>query len=224
MSPITLNKVLTSTAIAALLTVAVGTDTARASDPYEALLTGTKCSLTDVKAEGLNATKCAGAYTTQTGVFSPNDVLGDGNPLLGELNTMFDVDYNWLFIDKDDNENSADQGMEWDTTGPGAGTWKFLDGIGKDQVFAISLKASTSFSVYYFDLGVEVDSGLWNTIGTSLTGNPRNPTGRDLSHFSLFIANKPDTPDTKVPEPGMVLGLGLFAAGSLRKLRRTHKA
>ncbi|MCG9886901.1 MAG: hypothetical protein MH825_15290 [Cyanobacteria bacterium] len=220
MSPFTLSKVFIS-ATAAIVATTLSAGIVHADDPYEELLTGLSCNVTDVTAEGLNATDCAGAYATD-GVFSPNDVLGDGNPLLGELNTMFDVDYDWLFIDKDDSENSADTGMTWDTTGEGKGTWSFLDGIGKDQVFAISLKTSTSFSVYYFDLGIEVDSGLWDTIGTSLTGNPRNPTGRDLSHFSLFIADKPDEPDTKVPEPGMVLGLGLFAAGSLRKLRRTR--
>lgn len=218
MSPFTLSKVFIS-ATAAIVATTLSAGIARADDPYEELLTGLSCNVTDVTAEGLNATDCAGAYATD-GVFSPNDVLGDGNPLLGELNTMFDVDYDWLFIDKDDAAGAGDNGMSWTENPEGQGTWSFLDGIGEDQVFAISLKTANSFSVYYFDLGVEVDSGLWSTIGTALNGSGR--AGRGLSHMSLFIADKGDEPDTKVPEPGMVLGLGLFAAGSLRKLRRTR--
>jgi hypothetical protein len=223
MSPITLNKVLTSTAIAALLTATIGTDTARANDPYEALLTGVECNTINVTAELSRATKCAGAYST-SGEFFPNDVLGDGNPLLSRLNTMFDVNYNWLFVDKDDAAGVGDGGFSYtQTIDQTSGSW-FSNTIGANQVFAISLKSSQSFSVYYFDLAKEVDQGLWSTFGTS-----RNQAGRaqGLSHMSLFIANKGDRPDepvTKVPEPGMLLGLGLFAAGSLRKLRRTHEA
>lgn len=221
MSPF--NKVLTSTAAVAFLATTLTAGVARAEDPYEELLTGTQCSLTDVTAEGHNATKCAGAYTTKEKdtIFFPNDVLGDGNPLLGELNNMFDVDYDWLFVDKDDSVGEGDGGVAWSESDEGEGGWSFLDGIGEDQVFAISLKTAGSFSVYYFDLGKEVDSGLWKTIGTELNGSGR--AGKGLSHLSLFIADKGDEPETKVPEPGMLLGLGLFAAaGSLRKLRKAE--
>ncbi len=170
---------------------------------------GIACDISNVSLGGIFATSCEGP-------FSGNDT-GNGNPLLTSLNNgLFDVGSGttWSQFGKSD---SGDFDAESNSTGE----WSLEEAL-TSNTFVISLKASTSYSAYLFDdfdfskEGALV--GLYDTIGVAQNGQGK---AKDLSHASIFIANKPTKPvKTRVPEPASIIGLGLVTGGMFVKRRR----
>ena len=88
--------------------------------------------------------------------------------------------------------------------------------------FVISLKSSTAYSAYLFkdiDFSKTGLEGIFNTIGVALDGSGN--AGKALSHASLFVANVPSGPSTKVPEPSALMGLGLVLGGMVVARRKS---
>lgn len=180
---------------------------------------GPTAQVTDVKAYDSN-NNFLGNATLASGSYSGNDATGSGQPLLGALNDGLFGNDTWTFLGKSD---EADFGPF--SSNPNS-TWGFLvldDPI--DGPVALSLKAATNFSVYFFDESfTDIKSFKFKTDGTAL-----NPQGQpqDLSHASLFAVlgnGEPGEPgDPVIPEPTSllvwsVIGLGVYAMG--RRLRR----
>ncbi len=179
------------------------------------------CALSDVTANlisgTVDATACVGELEIgDTEWDYNNDVLGDGNPLLSELNNLFDVNYDWTFVNKDENSGSNAGFDAFSTTK--SGTWSVDSAL--DGPFAISLKAGTGFSVYLFDnLTQAVSSGTWSTLGIENDGG-KQP---NLSHISLFKTTTSTCTDCEpnpVPEPGLAIGLGAMALGAIKARKR----
>jgi hypothetical protein len=137
------------------------------------------------------------------------------------LNNLFNVDYEWSFVGKDENPGTNTPANGFDGfSGTETGTWSFTEGL--TGPFAISLKAGDGFSVYFFDnVDQLITSGDWSTEG--IINNGGSQPG--LSHMSLFKAevNIVPPPPEKVPEPATIFGLGLVASGMVvaRRRRRT---
>lgn len=189
---------------------------ASAQDPSTP--TGNNAVAANISGGLLGYTACVGPLAKDT--YGPNDVLGDGNPLLSHLDELFPGSTNWSFIGKVNNGGPASNGFNWTTAGNGYGSWSYAPGFNAGDSFALSLKTATSFSVYYFqDIAEAVTSGLWSTIGVDLDGSGN--AGKDLSHAALFrIAGTPTTPPTKTPEPATFLGLGFLALVGSRSLKK----
>ena len=169
-------------------------------DANAALFTSTS----NVTAGGVEAADVYGAI-------KGNDT-GDKSTFLSELNGGLFGDYTWELADKSDGESSI-EGITLDMTGQGetAGSWS-ISGLDNSSPFVISLKASNSYSAYFFEAGSALD-GLWNTIGTSVNGKG---DAQGISHISVFVASNQftDTPESQeVPEPGTLVGL--LALGSV---------
>ncbi|WP_414545678.1 PEP-CTERM sorting domain-containing protein [Nostoc sp. CCY0012] len=178
------------------------------------------CSLTDVTYNsGVAATSCIGELEIgSSGWAFQNDVLGNGDPLLSKLNQLFAVNYDWSFVGKDETTGKSATAFDGYSDAK-TGTWSVTQPI--NGPFAISLKASTGFSVYLFEtFDKAITSGTWATLGL-LNNGGKQP---NLSHISLFTASyiPPHTPTPKpVPEPGSLVALGLVASGIVMSRRRT---
>lgn len=164
----------------------------------------TLAKTSDVTAGGVNATA---VYGSNEG----NDT-GSKSTFLSELNGGLFGDYTWELADKSD-EGSSIEGITLNMTGQGqtTGSWS-IDGLDNSSPFVISLKASNSYSAYFFEAGSALD-GLWNTIGTSTN---KKDKAQAISHISVFVASNQfgDTPESQeVPEPGTLVGL--LALGSV---------
>lgn len=161
-----------------------------------------------------------GRYTSCNGSNSGNDVGAQGG-LSNLLETgIFGGITGWSLLEKVDGNNSGvgtGTKLNWTQTGNGAGSWQVASAINRS--FVVSLKAGTRWSAYYFDnsAGQSITGGLWDTLGVSLAGN--GVTGRDLSHAAIFVAPEPTNP-VEIPEPGLILALGLTTLGGLGVLRR----
>jgi hypothetical protein len=174
-------------------------------------LTGV-CSVNNVKynSGGIAATACRGELETNSIAWPENnDVTGSGQPLLGRLNTLFNRNYDWSFVGKDEVGvvPSASGGFDGYSNAQ-VGTWTVTEAL--TGPFAISVKGSDGFAVYLFEnLNQAVTSGTWSTAGL-LNNGGRQP---NLSHISLFKVRS-------VPEPATIIGLGVIAAGMLVARRR----
>ncbi|MEO0487962.1 MAG: PEP-CTERM sorting domain-containing protein [Cyanobacteria bacterium J06659_2] len=170
-----------------------------------------ECEAGTVTALGL------GSSSSCIGAFSGNDT-GSGNALLNELETgVFDGITEWEILDKSDsgsNQTTADNGST-------SGNWNFNDSI--EGPFVVSLKASNSWSAYYFDTYESYTSlsGTFETVGVSTNGRG-NP--RALSHLTFARAvvtpTPPDDNSVATPEPMSTAAFGLFAVGAFRVLKK----
>lgn len=166
------------------------------------------CSTGSVTALGLgSATACIGS-------FAGNDAQGDGSgALLNQLSTgVFNDLTQWEFVGK------SDEGA-FDVTNGNSGSWNIASGI--TGPFVLSLKASTSWSAYFFE-GLEdfqVFSGTWTTTGVSTNAKG---TARALSHATLYraVVETPPEITKRVPEPATTAALGLVAIGALGFLKK----
>ena len=176
------------------------------------------CDASTVTATGLGGSSydpiaCEGA-------FSGNDT-GAQSTLLDDLNgNLFDsfftdlsVDLDWQLSGKSDDGNAAFTADNGSTSG----NWSLSTPI--DGPFAISFKASNSYSVYLFDdVNELITGGTFTTDGVST-----NPQGKaqDLSHASLWVPT--NYPPETIPEPstlgalGLLAAAGMFGAGKKRK-------
>jgi hypothetical protein len=169
-------------------------------------------SLIDIQFGSLVATACKGP-------FSGNDT-GAGDPLQTKLNDdlfdSVDPDASWSLLGKSDDTNptfitATDTAEGTLTLGGDLSFW-----LGK--TFVISLKAANSYSAYLFqNFQGNTLQAAYNTIGVSQNGQGN---AQGLSHASIFIANLPQTPPPRLPEPASLLGLGLIATGILTVRRQ----
>ncbi|MEC4818874.1 MAG: PEP-CTERM sorting domain-containing protein [Scytonema sp. PMC 1069.18] len=170
------------------------------------------CAVNNVSLGGVNATACQGP-------FSGNDTGAQGT-LLNDLNNgLFAAnvgsDVTWSLAGKSDESNN----FLTAANGSSAGSWSLKNALSTDT-FVLSLKTSTAYSAYLFtgiDFAETGLNGLFNTIGVALDGSGN--AGKGLSHASLYLANKPNTPK-KVPEPSALIGLGLAVGGMVVTRRR----
>lgn len=149
----------------------------------------------------IEATTCAGA-------FSGNDttLISDLN---GGLFSGLTTDWS-LFGKSDDNSGTV--------TAPEVinGAWSVNFSPDAYSVFAISLKASTSWVVYLFDLRPDADSlfgGGFTTTGLLNNGN-QTPA---LSHMSVAVWDGAVVP---IPATGLLLIGGLGCLAALRRRRQ----
>ncbi|MBD1861435.1 MULTISPECIES: PEP-CTERM sorting domain-containing protein [Trichocoleus] len=167
------------------------------------------CSAGTVTAFGL------GTSTSCIGSFDGNDAQGDGSgALFGKLSTgVFAGITDWAFVGK------SDAGA-FDVTSGNSGTWSVDTAL--TGPFVLSLKASNSWSAYFFDGSSDpfsVLSGKWSTAGVSTN---RKGIAQDLSHATIYraVVKTPEEP-TSVPEPSATAALGLVAIGTFAWLK--HK-
>jgi hypothetical protein len=157
--------------------------------PSQAALTpgdsGALCSLTDTT---INATACSGSW-------DGNNKNQDAD-VYAELASLSGIS-GWL-------EQTPD------LSGPGgtAGTLTFAPPV--DSPFAIALKASNSFSLYYYSGASGVTSIDYITNGVSVNGRGMP---QDLSHATLYLAPIPE-PETYAL---MLAGLGAVAFVARRR-------
>ncbi|ERT06895.1 PEP-CTERM -sorting domain protein [Lyngbya aestuarii BL J] len=158
----------------------------------------TMAQTSDVTAgDGINATAVDGAN-------AGNDT--GNSDFIDRLNGGLFGNYTWELADKSD-EASSIPDVTLNMTGQGetSGSWS-ITGLDNSSPFVISLKASNSYSAYFFDAGSALE-GMWNTIGTSTN---KKGKAQAISHISVFVASNQftDTPDSQeVPEPGTLFGL-----------------
>ncbi|TVP66447.1 MAG: PEP-CTERM sorting domain-containing protein [Nodularia sp. (in: Bacteria)] len=162
---------------------------------------------------GIAATACRGQIN------AVNDVTGNGDPLLSQLNNLFGTDYIWSFVGKDETSGANTPANGFDGFNPtNGGTWSVETPL--NSPFAISVKGATGFAVYLFEtFDQAITSGDWSTAAL------KNPGGQQaaLSHISLFTTTyvPPHTPDPRsVPEPASLIALGLVAGGMVVSRRR----
>lgn len=165
------------------------------------------CSAGTVTAIGL------GASSSCIGSFTGNDAQGDGSgALFDQLSTgVFDGITDWAFVGK------SDAGA-FDVSSGNSGTWSVDTAL--TGPFVLSLKASNSWSAYFFDGSSDpfsVLGGTWSTAGVSVNGNGK---AQDLSHATIYraVVKTPEEP-TSVPEPSATAALGLVAIGTFAALK-----
>lgn len=171
------------------------------------------CSTTDIKFGGtLAATDCKGPYSgNDTGAGDPLETLLDD----GLFSSFVDPDVDWSLLGKSDDTTpkfiTASNTANGKLTLSNDYSW-----LGK--TFVISLKSSNSYSAYLFQnfQGTTLEA-MYNTIGVSQNNKGE---AQGLSHASVFIANSPQTPPPRLPEPASLLGLGLIATGILTVRRQ----
>jgi hypothetical protein len=176
------------------------------------------CKLNQVSLGSYSATACEGSVTgNDTG--SQGTLLDKLNEGLFKEQIGFDV--TWTLAGKSDDKSNdfltADNGKN-------TGNWSLKNALSTDT-FVLSLKSGTSYSAYLFT-GIDFSiadnlKGVFNTIGVALDGS--GEAGKDLSHASLFVANKAlvEAPTKRrVPEPSTIVGLGLAIGGIVITRRR----
>lgn len=192
-------------------------------------------STTDLKIGSSEANDCAGIY-------AGNDTGNGGTALTNLNNGLFDTaPYNdgdssiqWGILTKSDSAAQTYLTIKFTLTAantPDGGwtlAWEDTDtGTPLNYTFqldlAFSLKASTSYALYYFD---DVNFGSnGNTSGTyhvSWKGNENAGANAGLSHLSLFAraaSSDLPPPPQEIPEPSLLalLGVGLLGFGLKRK-------
>lgn len=173
------------------------------------------CASGSVSAFGL------GSFTSCNGSNSGNDVGAQGGLTnLLETGIFGGITSGWSLLEKVDLNNAGvgtGSNLSLNQTSEGSGSWKVASAI--KSSFVLSLKAGTAWSAYYFDnsAGNAITEGLWNTLGVSLAGNGNR--GRDLSHATIYVAPEPEKP-VEVPEPGLMMALGLTTLSGLGLLKR----
>lgn len=170
------------------------------------------CSAGSVTALGL------GASTSCIGSFTGNDAQNNGSgDLIDKLSTgVFKGITDWQFVGKSDEGAFS---TTFENSSGTSGNWSIATGI--TGPFVLSLKASNSWSAYFFEnlAALEVLGGTWETKGVSTNGQGK---AQALSHATIYraVVDTPPEPPKSVPEPGMVAALGVLAVGALGRLKQ----
>lgn len=147
------------------------------------------------------------------GQLSGND---DGVGLENTLKTLAtEWGGTWTKADKWDADNKTNEsGILTLTGGTTSGTFNFSGITGP---FALGVKASDAYNLFYFDSAAQATK-QWTTLG--LINNGGNTPG--LSHLTLYTGG----PQKEVPEPLTLLGSGLALGfgGYFQKKRSAKKS
>jgi hypothetical protein len=171
------------------------------SDAKAALISAAPplCLVTDVTA---NATACSGSWRGND-ANKQTDVLAE----LANLSSLT----GWSLIGKSDDASNGPFTSNPQVT---SGTLTFDSAV--TGPFAIALKASNSFSLYYFlNDGSPISALNFIMNGTALNGRG-NP--QDLSHASLYRVGS----STVIPTPALLPGLLGMGLAALRKRKQTE--
>ncbi|MGG6263576.1 PTPA-CTERM sorting domain-containing protein [Leptolyngbya sp. AN03gr2] len=186
------------------------------------------------------ATLCIGSYDLQKSNYN-NDVTNGG---IGDLATkllatgVFDGLTKWQFGGKDDQTaNTVVGALKFNAGGLNTTSGRITFGSPIDRArtaLAISLKASTRFSIYYIPKGVGSLSSIdWNTLGVSVNdkGSDKGKSqgkgkgeaqGKEeaqaLSHASVYYIQDA----TPVPTPALLPGLIGMGVVTFRKRKKAQ--
>jgi hypothetical protein len=188
------------------------------------------CEITDLT----DSTACAGAIAGNISDFNDGSVKA--------LN-LFGID-DWVEVMKVESwggtDNSGSDTLHDDEASPKlivtAGsdlkseTWSIEPNIYSSTVKSVMavLKSATNFAAYRLDNTeyAEVDgkiSGTWDTTALFNNGGGERP---ELSNFTIWTSNKPDTPFGTIPLPAgawfMIAAFG--SLGAAREIKRRRKA
>jgi len=160
-------------------------------------------------------------YTGCEGAFSGNDDAGEVNNLFKDV---YNSNASVSFSDKLDASSGSTDWFKITNNGAGNdGTIEFLKDV--NYKFSFVLKASNSWSSYFFD-GITKGTVLdFDTAGVSQNGNG---TAQGLSHGTMYVSDievalrDEKNKDSKVyvPEPSAVLGLAFLGGGMFLSRRR----
>jgi hypothetical protein len=203
-----MNKILSTVLGASLMSV--GLVAVSATDAFAS----ESCDVNNIFSDIATYTGCEGAFS--------------GNDNTSEVNNLFKDVYNSnasvSFSDKlDASSGSTDWFRITNNNDKNEGTIEFLEDI--DYKFSFVLKASNSWSSYFFD-GIEKGTVLdFDTAGVSQN---RRGVAQGLSHATLYVsdievalreeANKPVK--VYVPEPSAIVGLAFLGGGMFLSRRR----
>lgn len=190
--------------------LALGAVSSLGGEVYAASLTGGgTCSNSNVAVTGYGvADQCAG-------YFDGND---SGNK--GTLETMLNDNLfgdvgTWSLLGKSDEGGSGVTASNGSTSG----TWSWVSQL--TSPFAISVKAGNSYSAYFFENAnaLELSSGMFSTAGVKANRN----SSPALSHLAVWVASGHTPPgddgQVDIPEPSMLLGLGVLV-GAIATIKR----
>ncbi|MFE4105506.1 hypothetical protein [Almyronema epifaneia] len=177
-------------------------------------------------ASGQDALACIGS-------FSGNDTGAQGT-LLSELNSIDFTSSEWDIFSIDESTISGWEILaKSDDAGSGlisnnggtAGAWSFNNTDGDiDGPFVLSLKASNSWSAYFFDNYQQATAALVGTFETDGVSTNNRGRAQGLSHATIaraiFTPKDSGPASQEIPEPGAVAALGLFALGTVRTLKK----
>ncbi len=176
--------------------------------------TGQTCNVNNIFNSVLSAENCSGS-------FGGNDKANDVENLFQDL---YDENASVTSSKKlDASSGSTDWFRITNNSAGNDGKIEFLQDI--DYKFSFVLKASNTWSSYFFD-GIEAGTILdFTTAGVSQNGGG---SAAALSHATMYVsdievalreeANKP--PKVYVPEPSAVLGLAFLGGGMFLSRRR----
>ena len=163
--------------------------------------TGLSCTLASV---AMGASGCIGAY-------NGNDT-GQQADILAKL--ALDFGGSWTSLGKTDDANFGP--FTSNPTNVNSGTLSF--DMPRTGPFALLLKTSTEFSIYYFANAGTVSSVNFNTVGTSQNNQG---VGRDLSHARLYTGSGSMN---VVPEPSTYALMATGMIGLVGFARRRRQA
>ncbi len=184
-----------------------------------------------------NVTLALGASSQSSlaciGSFDGNDTGAQGN-LLNELNSIDFTSSEWDVFSIDESTISgweilakSDEGGSGLTADNGStsGSWSFNNsGSTIDGPFVLSLKASNSWSAYFFDNYQQAATALAGSFETDGVSTNKKGKAQALSHATIaraiFTPKNSEQGYQEIPEPGAAAALGLFALGTVRTLKR----
>jgi len=169
------------------------------------------CSVSDVTITSLGAPDIVA--TSCSAAISGNDT-GNGGTLLTNLNDGLFADFtdDWSLFGKSDDSGSGVLADE-----EKVGEWSVDFGSAAYSVFALSLKASTYYAVYLFDLRPDMYSMLGGEFSVFITNNGGQTA--DLSHLTVATFGTPAP--VPLPAAGLLLLGALGGLGLMARRRKT---
>lgn len=192
-----------------------------ASVSFAAAVTATPlpvCAITDMqdftgKVDGVSAFTCDGAYVTEPGGMSADNVV----PVLDLLYIGLAGDVGWELIGKSNQKSFFKANPNGST-----GTLKLVSPITGVFAFSLSTNQNPNWSLYIFDTSTPMDIFKYDTKGTAL--KDASDEGRGLSRAILWACNGTCTtaaPPVDVSEPGSLVLAGLALAGLFARRKST---